>query len=175
MLYDMDTYQNIVLTLYDYLQRSVKKMPRSIKWEKPSHRKTVISFIESLPDTAGVQFIWDFLVFQFYIYNFQDQKLRPLPVWFMGKEAWERWKSYDSGARYHALEWAKEHHIENPLRNVNYKNVAQSVLEAERLRMSRISGPNYCGLKYDNPYDGSSRMCMSCPFVWDCDTLYGGK
>nr|DAG92074.1 MAG TPA: hypothetical protein [Herelleviridae sp.] len=33
MLYDTDIYQNIVLTLYDYLQRSVKKMPRSIKWE----------------------------------------------------------------------------------------------------------------------------------------------
>lgn len=174
MLYDVETYQNVVLNIYDYLQRSVKKQPHSIKWEKSSHRKIVDSFIASLPDTAGVQFIWDFLLFQFYVYNFQDQQLRPLPAWFMGKEAWFRWNTYEDGAKYHALEWARLHRIENPLKNKSYQEISSMALNQERVRMSRISGPNYCGLKYDDPYDSSSKLCMSCPFVMDCDILYGG-
>lgn len=84
-------------------------------------------------------------MFQFYIYQDQDQILRPMPVWFMGDEAWRRWREYDEGARWHAKQWASEKHLENPVKSKSYKSVSEDTLRKERYRMSRISGANYCG------------------------------
>lgn len=132
--------------------------------------------MEKLPPSAGADFIWEFFVFQFYIYQDQDQILRPMPVWFMGDEAWRRWREYDEGARWHAKQWASEKHLENPVKSKSYKSVSEDTLRKERYRMSRISGANYCGAKYgDSPYDSTDVMCTTCPFEKDCIVLYGDK
>ena len=99
MLYSYDDTLKIILRIYEYLQLRVKAQPRTLKMYSQRHRNSVVAFMEKLPPSAGADFIWEFFVFQFYIYQDQDQILRPMPVWFMGDEAWRRWREYDEGAR----------------------------------------------------------------------------
>lgn len=176
MLYSYDDTLKIILRIYEYLQLRVKAQPRTLKMYSQRHRNSVVAFMEKLPPSAGADFIWEFFVFQFYIYQDQDQILRPMPVWFMGDEAWRRWREYDEGARWHAKQWASEKHLENPVKSKSYKSVSEDTLRKERYRMSRISGANYCGAKYgDSPYDSTDVMCTTCPFEKDCIVLYGDK
>ena len=121
MLYDYSTSLKIVLRIYEYLQvRATKIQPRTIKMNKPLHRSTVVSFLGSLPPSAGADFIWDFLLFQFHVYSYQEHELKPMPSWFMGKEAWKRWKEYSEEAKWHAKEWAREKGLKNPVASTNY-------------------------------------------------------
>lgn len=174
MLYDYNTSLKIVLRIYEYLQvRATKVQPRTIKMNKPLHRSTVVSFLGSLPPSAGADFIWDFLLFQFHVYSYQEHELKPMPSWFMGKEAWKRWKEYSEEAKWHAKEWAREKGLKNPVASTNYQPVSDDVFRRERLRMSRISGPNFCAAKFgDNPYNPDDDICYSCPFKKDCEMLF---
>lgn len=174
MLYDYDDTLKIILRIYEYLQLRVKPQPRTLKMYSQRHRNAVVAFMEKLPPSAGADFIWDFLVFQFYTYQSQDQILKPMPVWFMGDEAWRRWNQYDEGARWHAKQWASEKQLANPVKAKSYKPINEDALRKERYRMSRISGANYCGAKYgDSPYDPEDEICATCPFEKDCWVLYG--
>lgn len=174
MLYSYDDTFKIILRIYEYLQLRARIQPRMIKLYSQTHRNSVVSFMEKLPPSAGADFIWEFLLFQFYVYSTQDQELRPLPVWFMGKEAWRRWREYDDGARWHTHQWAAEKHLENPVKSKNYRNVEEDVLRNERLRMSRISGANFCVAKYgETPYNSADEICNTCPFEKGCITLFG--
>lgn len=177
MLYDYNTSLKIVLRIYEYLQvRATKVQPRTIKMNKPLHRSTVVSFLGSLPPSAGADFIWDFLLFQFHVYSSQEHELKPMPSWFMGKEAWKRWKEYSGEAKWHAKEWAREKGLKNPVASTNYQPVSDDVFRRERLRMSRISGPNFCAAKFgDNPYNPKDEICYTCPFEKDCKMLFGTK
>lgn len=173
MLYSYDETFKIILRIYEYLQFRVKPQPKMIKLYLQAHRDALINFMIKLPPSAGADFVWEFMLFQFYIYSSQNQALRPLPVWFMGKAAWERWETYDEGAKWHVQKWAAERHFLNPVKPNKFVNVAEEVLRKERYRMSRISGPNFCGAKYgDEPYDASDVMCLQCPFKKDCELLY---
>ena len=88
MIYSFEETLSIFLRIYGYLQiNATKKMPCSVKMEKPRHKTVVFSFIEKLPPDSGVDFIWEFLLFQFYFYSTQVHERRPLPGWFIGKEA----------------------------------------------------------------------------------------
>lgn len=174
MLYKEEESVKIIVRIYEYLQQKVKKQPRTLKMEKPLHQRTVASFIELLPATAGVDFVWDFLVFQFYIFAFQEQKVRVMPAWFMGQEALRRWNEYDDGARWHSKEWAQSLHLENPIQLNQYEGLSDEALKRERFRMSRISGPNFCELKYGSQcYEPESDVCEGCPFEKGCRVLFG--
>lgn len=175
MIYSFEETLSIFLRIYGYLQiNAAKKMPCSVKMEKPRHKTVVFSFIEKLPPDSGVDFIWEFLLFQFYFYSTQVHERRPLPGWFIGKEAWKRWNEYDEGSHYHVHEWARERGLKNPVKSREFINVTEDSLRKERLRMSRISGPNFCGMKYgDAPYDPKDEMCITCPFKNDCRVIYG--
>lgn len=173
MIYSYDETLKIFLRIYEYLQMKVKDMPCSVKLWKPKHREAVVSFLEKLPPSAGADFIWEFLVFQFYVYSEQKHDRRPLPVWFIGKEAWERWKNYNKGAVYYAREWMAKHKLENPVKQKDFRPLSEEVLRRERYRMSRISGPNFCCEKYgENPYLPEDLMCIKCPFRKDCEALF---
>ena len=173
MIYSYDDTLKIFLRIYEYLSLKVKDMPCSVKLWKPKHREAIVSFLEKLPPSAGVDFIWEFLVFQFYVYSEQKHNRRPLPVWFIGAEAWERWASYNRGANYHAQQWAVQRKLENPVKMKSYTPVREEALRRERYRMSRISGPNFCGAKYgDYPYDEEDLMCIRCPFKKECEVLF---
>lgn len=175
MIYSYDDTLKIFLRIYEYLQvNATREMPCSVKMDKPKHRAAVVSFLEKLPSSAGVDFIWEFLILQFYTYSTQVHDRRPLPVWFIGVEAWIRWRDYDEGAKWHAHEWAVSRKLENPVKSKTFIPVSEDALRRERLRMSRISGPNFCGMKYgDNPYNSEDIMCIKCPFTKDCEALYG--
>lgn len=149
----------------------MKAQPRIIKMDKPLHRSVVISFMERLPSSAGADFIWDFLVFQFYTYSQQNHDRRPMPSWFLGKEAWNRWLEHSEEAHWHSKQWASERKLVNPVLCKKYKKIEDSVFLKEKLKMSRISGPNYCFMKFDNPYDPDDDICFSCPFKKDCEVL----
>ena len=174
MLYNTEELQEIIFRIYEYLSTLVKEQPRSIKWHKPSYRQAVASFINRLPQTAGHQFIWDFLVFQFYIYDSQTHNQRPMLMWFIGNEAWNRWESYKEESRYFAREWAYLIGAKNPIQNNDYKVVVDEEQRKERLIYSRISGPNFCVAKYgENPYlKDDFEMCGCCPFKRDCEILF---
>lgn len=172
MIYNREETFMAVLIMYEYLQIKSKNPPRTIKVSKPIHRKAVEGFIDSLPSNSGVMFIWDFLTFQFYIYSTQNHERRPMPVWFMGKEAWKRWNEYDEGARWHAQEWVRENKLSNPVLENKFKKVPDDVLKKERLRMSRISGPNFCFMKYgEGVFSNKDEICVTCPFFNDCEML----
>ena len=94
MLYSYNETLKIILRIYEYLQMRMKEQPRTLKMNKPLHRSAVVSFMETLPPTAGADFIWNFLLFQFYVFVGQDHERKPMPSWFMGKEAWRRWSEY---------------------------------------------------------------------------------
>lgn len=174
MLYKQEECEKIIVRIYEYLQQKVKKQPRTLKMDKPLHQRTVASFIDLLPPTAGAEYVWDFLVFQFYIFAFQEQRQKVMPSWFMGQEAMRRWNEYDEGSRWHAKEWAQSIHLENPLKLSRYETLEEDVLLRERVRMSRISGPNFCELKYGSQcYDPKSTVCEGCPFERDCAVLFG--
>lgn len=176
MLYSYDDTLKIILRIYEYLQLRQKAQPRTLKMYDKKHRASVVSFMAKLPPSAGADFIWEFLLFQFYTYSRQDQELRPMPNWFMGDEAWRRWREYDEGMKWHAQQWAAEKKLENPVKAKTYKPVSEDTLRKERYRMSRISGPNFCGAKYgDSPYNPKDAMCVTCPFEKDCAVLYGEK
>lgn len=174
MLYDYNTSLKITLRIYEYLQvRATKVQPRTIKMNKPLHCSMVISFLEMLPPSAGADFIWDFLLFQFNVYASQEHGLKPMPGWFMGKEAWKRWREYSEEAKWHAKEWAREKGLKNPVSRTEYEPVSQEVFRKERLKMSRISGPNFCAAKFgDNPYNEEDDICFTCPFKKDCEMLF---
>lgn len=174
MLYSYDETFKIILRIYEYLQFRVHPQPRIMKMYLPTHREAVINFMINLPPNAGADFIWEFMLFQFYIYANQDQFVRPMPVWFIGKAAWERWENYDEGAKWHVRQWANERRFANPVKTKNFLPLTDEVLRKERYRMSRISGPNFCGAKYgENPYNSEDMMCINCPFKKDCKILYG--
>lgn len=176
MLYKEEECEKIIVRIYEYLQQKVKKQPRTLKMDRPLHRKAVASFIELLPPTAGIEYLWDFFVFQFYVFAFQEQKIKVTPLWFMGKEALRRWEEYDGGARWHAREWAQSLRLENPVKFSRYEALTDDILLKERMRMSRISGPNFCELKYGPAcYDPASSVCEGCPFEKDCMVLFGRK
>lgn len=176
MLYTHEETFKIVLRVYEYLQVKSKKQPRTIKLDKPLHRSAVVSFLGMLPPTAGADFIWDFLVFQFYIFSTQEHANKPMPSWFMGKEAWNRWNTYSDEAKWHSKKWASENKLFNPIKLREFKDIEKDVFRRERLRMSRISGPNFCQAKYGNyPYNPDDRMCFTCPFKRDCELLFGEK
>lgn len=176
MLYGYDDTQKIVLLIYEYLQSKLKKQPRTIKLFKPAHEKAVKTYINNLPSTAGADFIWEFFLFQFYTFNFQDQSRKPMPSWFMGKESWNRWRGYTKGARYYVHGWARENKLENPAKSRKFKPVSEDVFMRERKRMSRLAGADFCAPKYgDNPYDPTDEMCYTCPFKSSCEVLFGGE
>ena len=105
MLYDEETLRGAVLRVYEYLsnQYVAEKRPHQYKPDKPVHRKALDGFVKSLPDSAGFDFIWRFLTYQFYIFEGQNHERRPLMQWFLGKEAWRRWNDYDEGMKYHVV------------------------------------------------------------------------
>ena len=141
--------------------------------EKPLHRSTIVSFLSSLPASAGANFIWDFLLFQFYIYSRQEHERKPMPSWFMGKEAWSRWFEYSDEAKWHAKEWAREKNLMNPIISSEYKIVSENSLRKEKLRMSRIAGPNFCIAKFgEEAYNPENDICFSCPFLSECEILF---
>ena len=177
MIYDYETSINIILRIYEYLQiKATREMPRTIKMDKPRHRDAVISFLQSIPPTGGVDFVWEFLTFQFYVYAHQDHQLRPMPVWFMGKEAWRRWAEYDDGIKFYVHKWVTERSLKNPVKSDTYKPVSAEILRKERDRMSRITGPNFCQAKYgSNPYNPDDVMCNECPFKKDCELLFATR
>lgn len=171
-MYSKEELFRIVLIMYEYLQIKSKNPPRTIKVGKSVHKKAVEGFIDSLPPDSGVMFIWDFLVFQFYIYSTQIHERRPMPSWFMGREAWKRWNEYDEGARWHSQEWVRENKLVNPVLENKFKKVSDDVLNKERLRMSRISGPNFCFMKYgEEVFSDRDEICITCPFFSDCEIL----
>ena len=174
MLYKTEDYQEIILRIYEHLSLLVKERPRSIKWDKPSYRQAVASFIERLPDTAGYQFIWDFLVFQFFIYDSQTHNQRPMLMWFIGQEAWNRWQSYKEEAKYLSREWAYFIGAKNPIQDNEFRILGDGIQREERLKYSRISGPNFCEAKYGpNPYTPDDfELCGKCPFCKDCEILF---
>lgn len=173
MLYSHNETLKIVLRIYEYLQMKVKKQPRTLKMDKPLHRSAVVSFLESLPSTAGADFIWNFLVFQFYVFSEQDHKQKPMLSWFMGKEAWRRWNDYSDEAKWHSRDWARENGFRNPVISQNYTHISEEVFRKEKLRMSRISGPNFCIAKFgEDSYHSDDEICFSCPFKKDCEILF---
>lgn len=177
MLYDEETLRGAVLRIYEYLsnQYIAEKRPHQYKPDKPVHRKALDGFVKSLPDSAGFDFIWRFLTYQFYIYDRQDHERRPLVQWFLGKEAWRRWNEYDEGMKYHVEQWCIEHSLTNPIVGDTYTKLGNSLFEEERLRMSRISGPNYCSLKIGSDfYTPRQGACLDCPFDELCKELSYG-
>lgn len=169
MLYSKEDFVKIVFRLYGYLQTTVKNQPRTLKPNNISHEKTLSKFYELLPENAGVDFLWDFLVFQFYVYQGQKHERKPNPNWFMGQEAFRRWYEYEGGARFYAKTWAAEKGLKNPLKKGEYRPVSEDSLKAERRRMSRISGANFCMMKYgNNCCDPESDICFDCPYLDDC-------
>lgn len=173
MLYENNTMLKIIVRIYEYLQiKATRVQPRMIKMDKPSHRSSVVSFMTNLPPSAGAQFVWDFLVFQFYIYTQQNHERRPLPTWFIGKESWVRWSETSDEYKWHAKQWAQERGLVNPVINNKYALIPKDVFEKEKLRMSRISGPNFCFAKFgQSAYDEDSDTCFLCPFKKDCEAL----
>lgn len=173
MLYDSETTTKIVLRCYEYLQIRMRIPPRPINMNTNQHQTWVKRFIEAMPPSAGVDFIWDFLLFQFYTYSYQTHKIEPNPSWFLGKEAWRRYYEYEDGNFYFSRKWGSEHKYTCPVKSQNYTPISKDALEAERLRMSRISGPNYCVAKYgEGAYDEDSEMCVKCPHEKTCYTLF---
>lgn len=176
MLYSYNETLKIILRIYEYLQMRMKEQPRTLKMNKPLHRSAVVSFMETLPPTAGADFIWNFLLFQFYVFVGQDHERKPMPSWFMGKEAWRRWNEYSDEAKWHARDWAREKKLVNPVKTNTYEAVSDDVFRRERLRMSRISGPNFCEAKFgSSPYNHKDEICYTCPFEKDCKMLFGTK
>lgn len=173
MLYDYDKTLKITLRIFEYFQVKEEKQPHSLKFHKPLHRAAVVSFLEQLPPTAGADFIWNFLLLQFYTYHFQEQERRPTPQWFLGKEAWKRWNEYAEGVLFYAHEWARTRGYKNPVLLNSFKPVSKDIFERERLKMSRISGPNFCVAKYgDSPYEPDNGICRGCSFEKDCIVLF---
>lgn len=173
MLYDEETTIKIVLRCYEYLQIRMRVQPRSINMKTQQHQKWVKKFIAKLPPSAGADFIWDFLLFQFYMYARQTHKQPPLCSWFLMQEAWRRYEEYEEGAFYYSRLWGSEQKFSCPVKSHTYTPVKQEVLDKERLRMSRISGPNFCVAKYgEKAYVEGSEMCDKCPFEKTCYTLF---
>ena len=53
----------------------------------------------------------------------QDHERKPMPSWFMGKEAWRRWNEYSDEAKWHARDWAREKKLVNPVKTNTYEAV----------------------------------------------------
>lgn len=177
MLYDEETLRGAVLRVYEYLsnQYVAEKRPHQYKPDKPVHRKALDGFVNSLPDSAGFDFIWRFLTYQFYIFEGQNHERRPLMQWFLGKEAWRRWNDYDEGMKYHVEQWCVEKALTNPVVEQKYSPLSANAFDKERLAMSRISGPNYCSLKVgENFYTPNQGVCIDCPFDELCKELSYG-
>ena len=176
MLYDRQQSIDYIIRIYAYLSGAVKIRPHSIKPDKELHIKVLDKFLATAPYNAGVDFIWRFLSFQFYVLATQDQKQRQAIGWFLGEKAFERYKANcNRDFYYYVTEWLKANDLKNPVRMVKYKGVSDAVLLAERYKMSRLSGPNYCRAKYgDSPHDTNSEVCNTCPFEMDCALLFDG-
>lgn len=172
MLYDLEDCNEIVCRIYEYLSRKVSKPPHSIKWGKVRHQQAVQGFVQSFGDTAGVEAIWDFLVFQFYFYDTQTHERPPLPAWFLGVEARRRYEQASEGLKFYAWRWASSKGLCNPCVDLTYKGVKGDVFRAERERLSQVSGPNYCFAKYgENAYNPLDDVCAGCRFESDCKIL----
>lgn len=175
MLHGYDDTVKILLRCYEYLQLRMTVVPRTLRMDNQRHREWVISFLEKLPSTAGADFIWEFLTFQFYIYDRQQQKREPQPSWFLCKEAWRRWGEYDENMKYYVKEWREGRGFRNPVKS-NWKKIAAKALLKERIKMSRVAGPMFCQMKYgDHPYDEMSEACQGCPHENLCDSLFSGN
>ena len=177
MLYDEETLRGAVLRIYEYLSNQfvAEGRPHQYKPDKPVHRKALNGFVKSLPDSAGFDFIWKFLSYQFYIYSGQKHGRRPLIQWFVGKEAWRRWREYDEGMKYHVEQWCAFNSLTNPVMEQKFTVLGADIHDRERLEMSRISGPNYCRLKVgEDAYTPGQGACLDCPFDELCKELSYG-
>ena len=178
MLYDEETLRGAVLRIYEYLSNQYisEKRPHQYKADKPVHRKALDGFVKSLPESAGFDFIWKFLTYQFYIYEGQEHERRPLIQWFLGKEAWRRWYDYDEGMKYHVEQWCVEKSLTNPIVDQRkFIPLSTDTFDRERFTMSRISGPNYCSLKVGKDfYTPGEGVCVDCPFDELCKELSYG-
>lgn len=177
MLYDEETLRGAVLRIYEYLsnQYIAEKRPHQYKPDKPVHRKALDGFVKSLPDSAGFDFIWKFLTYQFYIYDGQEHERRPLIQWFLGKEACRRWREYDEGMKHYVEQWCVEKGLTNPVVENTYTKLGDDLFDEERMKMSRISGPNYCSLKLGKDfYTSGQGVCVDCPFDELCKELSYG-
>lgn len=171
-MYSKEELYNITVRIYEYLQVRVRKDPHCFK---ESHSKNVERFCNRLPEDAGADFIWNFIVYQFYLYENQNHTVRPTISWFLGKEAFERWRQASEEAKWYAREWCYSLGFRNPVLKMSYTGVTEDEIERERYRMSRISGPNYCGLKFSSPFTPNQGCCAGCPFATDCNILFGGS
>lgn len=178
MLYDEETLRGAVLRVYEYLsnQYVAEKRPHQYKPDKPVHRKALDGFVKSLPDSAGFDFIWKFLTYQFYIYDGQNQERRPLVQWFLGKEAWRRWNEYDEGMKYHVEQWCTERSLSNPiLSQGKFIPLSSDIFDRERVVMSRSGGPVYCSMKVEDPYTPGRGICKDCPYDNVCSELWNQR
>lgn len=172
MLYTKEELFNITVRIYEYLQVRVMKDPHCFKYEK--HSGCVERFCALLPADAGADFIYEFAVYQFYMYQTQNHGRRPTVTWFFGREALRRWREASEESKWYAREWGIRLGFENPAIKRTVYHVTDGEIEKERYRMSRISGPNYCCLKFSNPYTPDEGCCAGCPFTNDCNVLFGG-
>lgn len=170
MLYTKEKLFDLTVCAYKYLQMRVKKDPHCFKYEK--QYKCVEKFCDNLPDDAGVDYIWNFMVYQFYLYQTQNHERRPTIQWFLGKEAYNRWNNASEESKWYSSEWAHSLGFKNPLYEIKYISVSEDAFYKERYRMSRISGPNYCAMKFSNPYTPGEGCCVDCPFLKDCNILF---
>lgn len=177
-IYDREVLRGAVLEIYRYLSNNFvgDKRPHQYKPDKPTYRKALEEFVDSLPESAGFEFLWDFLSYQFYIFSYENHARRPQMAWFIGKQAWKRWYDYDEGAKYHAKEWCAARGLSNPIIKEVFVPLGKNVFDAERMQMSRRVGPDYCRRKVaDNPYTYNSGVCAGCPFDELCHELFEGK
>lgn len=175
MLYDEDTIRGAVLKIYEYLSDKAiepDRCPHIYKPDKPVHRMALDKFVANLPPSAGFDFLWNFLTYQFYLYHRQAHARRPLISWFLGKEAWRRWEDFDEGYGFYVSEWLRSRGLHNPVVDNKFVKINRGFFEKERYEMSRRTGPNYCFMKIGNrAYTPGEGVCIDCPFTEDCSIL----
>lgn len=172
MLYDEEKLFQSIYKIYEYFRVRMKFEPRSLKLHTISHKRVVTRFIQSMPSSAGMDWIYKFLLFQFYVYSSQNQERQPLPVWFLGKAAFDRYNNASDGHLWYSLKWAEDNHFINPIFKHNYMGVSKNDLDEERKRMSLKAGLSYCGVKYkDLPFSFFDDICRKCVSYNDCKIL----
>lgn len=175
MLYEPSTIGWAVVRIYEYLSEHAvepQRCPHSYKPDKPIHRMAVDKFVSNLPISAGFDFLWNYLTFQFYLYSNQVHQRRPLISWFVGKESWRRWKDFENGYSYYVSEWVRSLGLKNPVIEKKFVGLNSEFFDRERLEMSRRSGPNYCFIKVgEDAFTPGQGACIDCPFEEDCSIL----
>ncbi len=151
----------IVTKVYERLYQQVYNQPNFVFNCTEQRSKTINKFLHTIPFTAGKNWLNDYLLYQFYRFNYKKTRFKAIKNinWVFGNKAYQIWSARTPEQLYYCQEWKYKFNIRIDKNLIfrcktNYENVEK------RRFYNTLRGYIHCNM-LDFSYS-STKDCFLC-------------